>query len=166
MYFSKRRVELEAVARKLARTEGGHVQLDEIDLRQERLELGLVAEVREGDQVAGAAQLVDRRVRGRVGERARVDFEDYAPRGQIPDEIRRQKLRGDADPRPAFADEVLEPDLAEGVQRDPRRRERRIVTVGRDLLDVAVRVEQLVPLDGLVTVEDRLSGEEDVAHDC
>jgi hypothetical protein len=104
-------------------------------------------------------------VRGRLGERPRVDLEDDALRGQVSDEVGRQEFRGDVDPRSALADEVLEPDLAEGVQRDPRRCERRVVTVRRDLLDVAMRLEQLVALDGLVAVEDRLAGEEDVAHD-
>src|SRR5437588_2739010 len=94
--------ELEAVACKLSRTERNHVELDEVDLTQQRLELGFVAKMTQREAIAGAAQLLERSMLRLVGERRPRQLEHDSLGREVSHQIRGQELGCDVDPGPAI----------------------------------------------------------------
>ena len=148
--------------RELTGAERRHVDLDEVHPLEQRFEARLVAELIECELVTGRAQLVDDFERGLITERLSAELEHNAVRRKIANEIQRQELGGDADPRSARAHEVLQPDLAERVDRDASGRER-IVDVS--LVRLVAGIDELITSDRLVEVEDGLPGEVGGGHD-
>ena len=119
-----KRSQLEALVGELSGTERRHVDLDEVNALDQGLEPREVAELIQRQPVAGRPKLVDHVERGLIDERPGAELEDDAIGREVADQIERQELGGDADPRPALSDEVLEADLTERVDRDAGRRQR------------------------------------------
>jgi len=71
---------------------------------------------------------------------------------------RNQRGRGDT----LAADDTVKPDLRQRAERHPSRRQ--LVIIDQRPVYIFVAVKQLVGLDGLLTVQDRLSSKKNVAH--
>ena len=91
-----------------------------------------------------------------IEKRRLVQLEHDSVGREVAHEIQGQELGRDADPGSSLTDQLLEPDLAEGIERDARRCQRLVVDERQ--LGVAAGIDKLVSLDGLLAVEDRLPG--------